>query len=208
VTAINDRPRPRFRRFLAMAVLLHAAVLLAPVLRWMENRNPATVLEVRLQPSQPQPVRILPPARIAIAGPPSVTPGPAVVAGPALPQPPAEPPRPPVGSLLDQVARMDWSRPEPAIVPVGRPVESAFYARFRRPVLERRRTLFDHRQAPRAAEVLDRWLEPGGTQRVVVNTPSGETLCGRQAAVDVFRPWLQMPMLFHRCGGGGERRTP
>jgi len=59
--------------------------------------------------------------------------------------------------------------------------------------------------APSSIDVVDRWFEPGGAQRVVICDPDGNTYCGRQEAVDDLRPWLQMPMMLHPCGGAGKR---
>jgi len=58
---------------------------------------------------------------------------------------------------------------------------------------------------PEKTEVVDRWLAADGSQNVVINTPSGQTLCGRAPAWDPLNPLIEHVMQFRTCGGGGER---
>jgi hypothetical protein len=59
--------------------------------------------------------------------------------------------------------------------------------------------------APAETELLDRWQAADGSQNVVINTPRGETLCGRAEAWDPMHPLVEYVMLFRSCGGGGKR---
>ncbi len=114
--------------------------------------------------------------------------------------------------LLDAITRMEWDRsPAQTDQDSGQPPElarstsSATLEALYRPLIAMQANEFDGMTAPSSVEVVDRWLEPGGAHRVVFRSPDGNTYCGRQEAVDDFRPWLQMPMMVHRCGGGGKR---
>lgn len=106
--------------------------------------------------------------------------------------------------LLESVASMDWTVPEPTST-IGRPVTSETAKAWVRPLLPRQANALDGTFAPEAVEIVDRWQGPGGVHQVVIRAPNGETYCGRQAPMDDFRPWTQIPMLFHRCAGGGGR---
>ena len=114
--------------------------------------------------------------------------------------------------LLDAITRMEWDRsPAQTHQDSGQPPElarstsSATLEALYRPLIAMQANEFDGMTAPSSVEVVDRWLEPGGAHRVVFRSPDGNTYCGRQEAVDDFRPWLEMPMMVHRCGGGGKR---
>lgn len=107
--------------------------------------------------------------------------------------------------LLESVAAMDWSEPEEARRALGRATESEVTDWLRQPVLALEDNTFDGMTAPSEVEITDRWMSPGGEHNVVIRAPDGNTYCGRQGPVDDLRPWLQMPMLFHRCAGGGKR---
>lgn len=200
---------------LAAAVLLHVALLALPLRRALPPAPAPPLLEVSLLApvatlSEPPPTRLSP-----------VTPERAPVTPPApqgaiehLPQShtPAQLPEPQtaarrltVARLLDQAARMKWPEDARPGARIARSISNKLQGELSRPILPFEPNLFDEFVLPASVEIVDRWLEPGGTHRVVVRTPSGHTVCGRQEPVDVFRPWAQMPMMFHLCAGGGKR---
>lgn len=106
--------------------------------------------------------------------------------------------------LLEAVARMDWQEAGKQQA-LARPGDSETLQRLYRPILPAQSNSFDGMTAPEEVEIMDQWLEADGAQRVVIRSPDGKTYCGRQEAVDAMRPWLQMPMMFHGCAGGGKR---
>lgn len=210
----STRPRLALRFFL-VALILHAALLLLPVPTPDALRPESGRLKVRLKTSQvpvraaellsenkqsephPDPTDPVPKPRTADTAPVSPTADPVEV-------PPARP-LPTPQQLRRAAARGRWQKPSSSEYVIERSTESVDLERLRRPVLARKPNVFDRYIAPTRTEIVDRWLEPGGVHRVVVHTSAGETLCGRQEPVDDFRPWLQMPMMFHRCAGGGAR---
>ena len=64
---------------------------------------------------------------------------------------------------------------------------------------------FNGRVLPNKTEIVDRWLAAEGSHNVVINTPSGQTFCGRALAWDPMQPLVEHVMQFRPCGGGGER---
>jgi hypothetical protein len=64
---------------------------------------------------------------------------------------------------------------------------------------------FNGMTVPEKVEIVDRWLAADGSHNVVINTPSGETLCGRAAAYNPMQTLLEPIMLFGLCAGGGKR---
>ena len=65
--------------------------------------------------------------------------------------------------------------------------------------------LFNGMVLPTKTEIVDRWLAADGTHNVVLNTPSGDTLCGRAQAWTPMNPLFEPIMTFWKCGGGGKR---
>ncbi len=59
--------------------------------------------------------------------------------------------------------------------------------------------------APAAVEITDRWLAADGSHNVVVNLPTGDTVCGRALAWNAMQPLVEHVMMFRPCGGGGKR---
>lgn len=124
------------------------------------------------------------------------------------PTPEAAPPTLSVERLLDAVAAMDWSiadASEESSPKLSRPTDSELLDHLRRPVLPGVSNRFDGMTSPSEVEIMDRWMGADGTHEVVVRSPDGNVYCGRQGPVDDLRPWLQMPMMFRPCGGGGKR---
>jgi hypothetical protein len=74
-----------------------------------------------------------------------------------------------------------------------------------RPGIRLEENRFDGMVVPRRVEIVDRWLAADGSHNVVMNTPGGETLCGRAQAWNPMSPLLEPIMMFRRCGGGGKR---
>jgi hypothetical protein len=91
---------------------------------------------------------------------------------------------------------------------IARATHSDLYDALTKPVLEMTVNWFDDVLLPTKVEVMDRWLEPSGVHRVIVRTPGGMTLCGRQEAPNDLRPWEQMPMMFGKCAGGWRKARP
>lgn len=94
---------------------------------------------------------------------------------------------------------------DPGAPVIARATASDLVDAWSRPLLSRPANRFDGSVLPRRTEVVDRWRDPAGVQQVVIRTATGLTLCGRQGEVDPTRPWLQMPMMFRECAGGGQR---
>ena len=207
--------------FLALALLLHGALLLVPLAPTGPAKAPGEPLQVTFEvpvpPQPPEPPYAPPdqPASPAPAAPALADPDPPPEARErSEARPPSrapgeeerpEPPR--VVDLHRALGEGHWKAPDSPARPatIGRSTESALLERLRRPVLAYEPTVFDRFALPSSTEIVDRWQGPGGAYRVVIRTPGGETLCGRQEPMDEFRPWLQMPVMFHRCAGGGQR---
>ena len=65
--------------------------------------------------------------------------------------------------------------------------------------------IFNGMVIPRKTEIVDRWLAADGSHNVVINTTTGDTLCGRALAWNPMQPLLEHVMQFRSCGGGGKR---
>ena len=65
---------------------------------------------------------------------------------------------------------------------------------------------FSGMSVPARTEIVDRWLAADGSHNVVVNLPNGQTICGRADSWNPLQPLVEHVMLFHLCGGGGNRR--
>jgi hypothetical protein len=236
ITLFDDLPErdrsPLRARWWGVALALHAALLLLP-LTWYDRPDPQPVPEpvtvtIFTPPSarEPEPRApidpVVPPAPQELAEPPIAVPEEVARETPPAPPEPAsdpgkvetpppevaeEPPSFEVQRLLETVAAMDWSEPEAETRTLGRATESEITEWLRQPVLAQENNTFDGMAAPTEVEITDRWMSPGGETNVVIRAPDGNTYCGRQGPVDDLRPWLQMPMLFHRCAGGGKRSS-
>ena len=222
------RKTPLALRWVLLALAAHLALLTVPESWWRETpaapgersvtvrlETPAPVPQADPVPETTPPVEAIPEAPL----PAETVPRPALptealpdATRPAATTPSeptqANPDRPTtvfeVDRLLEAVAAMDWSTPEDARAP-SRDTSSDVLERLRAPVMPGWNNRFDGMHAPTETEIVDRWLGPDGTHSVVIRAPDGETYCGRQGPVDDMRPWLQMPMLFHKCAGGGKR---
>lgn len=207
-------PKPRlFAAWLALAVLLHAALLLLPAPLRDQAGSPSLALRLALH----APPRIPPPLVAEPAPPPPASaptteasgrrpaPSPPVEAAP-VPEPASRDPAPPgvdASDLLDAVRRLERGRAEPARrLGVLRAPATPPNPRDGLPGSGR---LFQGTVAPREVRIVDRWLAADGSHNVVIETPGGETLCGRAQAWDPMQPLVEHVMMFRSCGGGGER---
>ncbi|MFC1720590.1 hypothetical protein ACFL00_05605, partial [Pseudomonadota bacterium] len=108
-------------------------------------------------------------------------------------------------TLLDSASRLEWSFPkarQKRQLGVHQPQE---IPENWRPSIRMEDNLFDGMTVPGKTEVVDEWLANDGSYNVVINTPSGETLCGSKQAWDPMNPMLEHLTLFRKCGGGGKR---
>jgi len=197
--------------WLGIAVLLHAFLLLVPMRHSAPAAQESQVVSVSLlAPRKEKPVfenEELPFAEDIAS---SQTPPLAEV--PIPPEPIAMESRPeePVvktttALLLDSASRFKWpsieqdeSRQLGVFVP--RPIPENW-----RPRIVVEDNLFNGMTLPTRTEIVDRWLAADGNHNVVINTPSGETLCGRAKPWDPMNPELEPVMTFWKCGGGGKR---
>jgi hypothetical protein len=200
---------------LALAVLVHAALLLIPLRQaepparraplqiefWADRPNlpaetgpePATGPPTPDRPRRPETVAQVPPPAVVTTAPPASDRHDDFVITAAY--------------LYDAVSRMEWSDPQkPPSLGIARPRELPH--NLAGPVLPVIPTWFDGLAAPGAVEVLDRWQGPDGGMMVVMRTPTGHTLCGRGDAWDPLNPLVEQVILFHTCGGGGRRARP
>ncbi|MFB3078583.1 MAG: hypothetical protein ACE1Y4_11335, partial [Lysobacterales bacterium] len=107
--------------------------------------------------------------------------------------------------LLDSASEMAW--PVPAVDDSRR--LGVFVVQ---PLLEKLRSsisiednMFNGMVLPSKTEIVDRWLAADGSHNVVINTPTGHTLCGRVLAWNPLQPLVEHVMQFYPCGGGGKR---
>lgn len=233
-TDLPPRPSGLLRpRWWLLALALHLLILGLPASLWPPDPEvgPPLSVEVRLErplplttPTpppepipRPEPARPPEPSRTAeapVRQPAADAPTRTADVQPADATAPADPAAQPtvrvetpslrVERLLESVAAMDWAAPA-ATRSISRPVTSTTAEAWARPLLPPGTNALDGTFAPDEVEIVDRWQSPGGVHEVVIRAPDGDTYCGRQEPMDVFRPWTQMPMLFHRCAGGGKR---
>lgn len=64
---------------------------------------------------------------------------------------------------------------------------------------------FNGMTVPEDVEIVDRWMAADGSHNVVVNMPNGDTLCGRAEPWNPMQPLVEHIMMFRPCGGGGKR---
>ena len=207
----------RLAACLLLAVLLHALLLLLPAQRAKQPVESLRQLSVSLQravslPVSPPVMQESEPAPL-----PKEAPRPRPPAGPAQKQtaspevtesPPGAPEHPAelsTARLLDLAGRREWT--------IDSPGENRRLGEFQpqplprnwQPGIPREANLFDDMAVPQRVEIVDRWLADDGSHNVVVNTPSGETYCGRAAAWSPTNPLFEPIMMWRPCGGGGKR---
>jgi hypothetical protein len=202
--------------WLLVAVLVHGSMLLIPLHRVLQPAQALHHLTVSLQrtarsqpldhePTLPAPSvpLAMPPSR-DVAAPVDIKPKPSTAPGsPAIPASP-----PPVRSaahLLDLASRQEWKLEPPSDtrdLGVFRPQPLPENWRRGMPQETNR---FDGMVVPDEVEIVDRWLAADGSHNVVVNTPSGDTYCGRAEAWSPLNPLFEPIMMWRPCGGGGKR---
>jgi hypothetical protein len=205
-----------FAGWVLVAILLHAILLLIPSQRGLQPGQVLQRLTISLQstareesvvpttsPAETPLAPELPPAEASGA---VAEPAPARPVPPLASQPPTDdPPSPSAAQLLDLASRLSWQAHHTA--------DSRDLGVFRPPPLPdnwqpgipREANLFDGMTAPAEVEIVDRWLAADGSHNVVVNTPSGETYCGRTEAWSPLNPLFEPIMTWRPCGGGGRR---
>ena len=216
-SAASYRPQSGDRRqgfllwFLAIALLLHAALLLIPAYKPNSPAAGPTAVEIRLvhepPPALPATIKIPKPVPVLqpkVTGPDQSGTPPPTVTEHTEPEPTTVVT---TARLLDIVSNLEWKEREDRPTRIARSVSSEFYTNMIKPILALEFNLFDEWILPVKTEIMDRWLDPAGVHRVVIRVPTGQTLCGRQEPVDPFRPWTQMPMMFYECAGGGKRKA-
>ena len=197
--------------WLGIAVLLHALLLLVPMRHSPPAVQESQVVSVSLLASRKE-KPVLEDEKLPVTEKivPSQTPPLAEV--PTPPEPMAmesNPEEPEVQTttalLLDSASRFKWpsieqdeSRQLGVFVP--QPIPENW-----RPRITVEDNLFNGMILPTRTEIVDRWLAADGNHNVVINTPSGETLCGRAKPWDPMNPELEPVMAFWKCGGGGKR---
>lgn len=202
----------RLMRWLALAVLIHGGLLLVPARDGTRHANPLTPLRIALStpvPATPEPTTatdLLPAAVVA--------PEPAPLAAePVVPAPsdtgdlPASDPSrgadaPPLSAarLFDLDSRREWRLDEPARQRrLGVPTPRALPDNWRSSIPYRTEPP-GGRAVPERVEILDRWLAADGSHNVMVETPTGERLCGRGEAWNPMQPLVEPVMMFRSCG--------
>ena len=107
--------------------------------------------------------------------------------------------------LLEQARELEWKAPDqPARTP-GLAYIPDLPPNLARPVLPMTPNRFDSYVLSGEQEILDQWMEPGGTINAVVKLPNGDTLCGRMAPWSMMDPLVEPVAMYRPCGGGGKR---
>jgi hypothetical protein len=202
--------------WLLLAILVHACLLLIPSRQALPPAQALHRLAVSLQrsarPPWPDPESTLPEQSV----PPTMPPSHAVVESADVepkrtnpPAPPAQevglPPALSAAHLLDLASRLQFDQ-KPA-------ADSRDLGVFRPqplpenwgPGVPKEANRFDGMVVPDEVEIVDRWLAADGSHNVVVNTPSGDTYCGRAEAWTPLNPLFEPIMMWRPCGGGGKR---
>ena len=112
--------------------------------------------------------------------------------------------------LVDLVSRMSFTEVQ---TPAPRQLGSSEYRKQANSwrtgaggsTLMPERNTFAGMMAPVETELVDRWQATDGSNNVVINTPNGDTLCGRAEAWNPMQPLVEHLMMFRSCGGGGKR---
>jgi hypothetical protein len=220
-SSVSDSMRLKRRDglWLAMALLLHAILLLIPLQHLPSATELSRVLSVSLQAPrkeqllvEPQEVPVLQAEKTKPAKEPPPRPLQPLAEPPAVPAPRAgendrgEPlVKSTTARLIDSASRLKWSLSEfdesrqlGVFVPPAGP-------KSQRPGIVVEDNLFNGMVIPARTEIVDRWLAADGSHNVVLNTSSGETLCGRAQPWNPMSPLIEPIMTFWKCGGGGSR---
>jgi hypothetical protein len=224
------RPQPvpayqaRFAWWLAVAVFLHALLLLIPIGQGPLPRPALTTLTVALSRTLQTPPPATPaessrreaaPAerRLARPGGPNADLPPAAAsrAAPLVPAldagvaPDAAPAPVTTARLLDFAHRREWNLREPSVAPgleVFRPQPPRPNWRSGTPADG---TPADGTAPPAKSGIVDQWLAADGSHNVMIRTSTGQVLCGRAEAWNPMSPLVEPVMTYRACGDG--RRT-
>jgi len=190
-------------RFLFLAVVLHAGLLLIPLGSKSErppdaNSRPIMVslqsLKATVSDPAPNPIELPEPVALTKV---AAHPAPPAVGAKATPT--TRPKEPTVAVLMQQASGLNLQNDKLGDATSPRRLHGAFPRHWTEPLVPAEATAFSPWFAPAETEVLDQWQEPGGTRRIVLRTASGESLCGRQEAWDPHNPLYEPVTLFHRC---------
>ena len=205
--------------WLAVAVLLHSLVLLIPV---RQSSGPAETVQsvtislfntAEVKPSaKPAPAHdpltkgVSPPENPLLAEQPATRKNPAVDKDePAVFSESEAPLNTSTARLIESLSRVNQTIPDRGKKrQLGVPVPGQIPENWQ-PEIRLEQNRFDGMVVPRKVEIIDRWLAADGSHNVVMNTPGGETLCGRAQAWNPMNPLLEPVMMFRKCGGGGKR---
>jgi len=202
--------------FLGVALLLHGSLLLIPFTQFPSEQDLLRVLTISLLPlSPPQPVTGTLPGPIAPreAAAPEGASAAQSAAPPTGESPPESEPRAPeapqgpvtTARLLDSASRLKWPFPKTLETRQLGAHPAPKVPDNWRPGITLEDNLFNGMIVPDKIEVVDNWLASDGSYNWVINTPGGETLCGRKQAWDPMNPLQEHLTMFTKCGGGGKR---
>jgi len=213
------RPGTRDVLWLALAVLLHAMLLLVPPRQTSAPLGNSHVLSVELLAPAATDPRAEKPRPVAKARQMAVQPKksssraaalisdetPPLASKPFDTGPEDTATTTTVARLIDSASQLKWNRPdEDEHRKLGEFVPPAAPANWR-PGIAVEDNRFDDTVAPAATEIVDQWLAADGSQNLVIRTPTGHTLCGRARAWDPMNPLFEPVMMYRPCGGGGKR---
>lgn len=205
-----------FAGWVLVAIVLHAILLLIPSQRGLQPGQVLQRLTISLQATAREesvfptaspaempiePERSQPEKSRAVAEPAPARPVPPLASKPLT----KAPPPPSAAQLLDLAGRLSWKAPSPSDPRDPGVFRPPPLPDKWRPGIPREAHLFDDMTAPAKVEIVDRWLAADGSHNVVVNTPSGETYCGRTEAWSPLNPLFEPIMMWRPCGGGGRR---
>jgi len=121
------------------------------------------------------------------------------------PEPVVSEPTVTTARLLDAARLAKWSLPTPAEARrLGDPPPLEIPPNWK-PGSEQEENLFDGMAVPEKTEIVDHWVAADGSRNIVMNTPGGQTVCGRVEAWNPMNPMIEPLMMFRNCGGGGRR---
>jgi hypothetical protein len=224
--------KPADMAFLAMAVLVHAALLLVPLKDWNSQPSagtPRLTVDLRQLPppvaveppreSQPEAQREAEPAEKTERRPEPEERRTARIVPDELPRKPddAQPqePGPEANRISAQELRelvRQSALPKDENAPsrhlgTARPWQppANWNKHAGAPYLAEFDNTFNGMTAPEESEIVDRWVATDGSHNVVVNLPNGDTVCGRAEPYNPMQPLVEPVMMFRPCGGGGKR---
>ena len=212
----NIRIRLRDGRWLVIALLAHGLLFLIPVEQPTVQESDSQPLSVFLKHRERVDAVSVPvPDRSSPESIPKPVPAPRAAAPQAeadtsdedarIAQSPRAAPRIiTTARLVDSASRIEWKSAESEYFRnLGAPPPQAATGERKGWLTEE--NLFDGMVAPGETEVLDRWLAADGSRNLVVETPSGDTYCGRATAWNPMNPLFEPVMQYRPCGGGGKR---